>query len=191
MLEMMALAFITDSTRISTLILARDGDDRVFKWLGQTGGHHSTSHYKNNENRTGNTPEQNLQWMAEIEYWYMQRFARFLRRLEDAKDADGSSVLDNSIVMYGAGNADSHSHTHNNLPTLVVGGGGGTLNTGRYVNARPGRNPLLPPVNRGGNGTAPKEPGVPMCNFYLGLLEKLGVHDVESFGDSTGRFTDI
>lgn len=191
MLEMMALAFITDSTRISTLILARDGDDRVFDWLGQTGGHHSTSHYKNNENRTGNTPEQNLQWMADIEYWYMQRFAKFVRRLNDAKDADGTSVLDNSIIMYGAGNADSNSHTHNNLPTLVVGRGGGNLNAGRYVNAKPDRDPLLPPVNRGGNGTAPPVRGVPMCNFFLGLLEKLGIHDVEQFGDSTGKFTDI
>ncbi|MBC7819971.1 MAG: DUF1552 domain-containing protein [Planctomycetaceae bacterium] len=191
MLEMMALAFITDSTRISTLILARDGDNRVFDWLGQTGGHHSTSHYKNNENRAGNTPEQNLQWMAEIEYWYMQRFATFLHRLEEAKDADGSSVLDNSIIMYGAGNADSNSHTHNNLPTLIVGKGGGALNSGRYVNCKPGRDPLLPPANRGGDGAAPAVPGTPMCNFYLGLLEKLGISDVDQFGDSTGRFTNI
>jgi hypothetical protein len=191
MLEMMALAFITDSTRISTLILARDGDERVFEWLGQTGGHHATSHYKNNENRAGNTPEQNLQWMAEIEHWYMQRFAKFVQRLDEAKDPDGSSVLDNSIIMYGAGNADSNSHTHNNLPTLLVGRGGGALNTGRYVNAKPGRDPFTPPSNRGGNGTAPKQPGIPMCNFYLGLLDKLGIHDVDQFGDSTGRFTDI
>ena len=191
MLEMMALAFITDSTRISTLILARDGDDRVFDWLGQTGGHHSTSHYKNNENRTGNTPEQNLMWMAEIELWYMQRFAKFVRRLENAKDADGTSVLDNSIIMYGAGNADSNSHTHNNLPTMIVGGGGGSLSAGRYVNARPDRDPFQPPVNRSGNGTAPTVPGVPMCNFYLGLLEKLGIHDIDQFGDSTGKFLDI
>ena len=191
MLEMMALAFITDSTRISSLILARDGDDRVFSWLGQTGGHHSTSHYKNNENRAGNTPEQNLEWMAQIEHWYMQRFAKFVRRLDEAKDADGTSVLDNSILIYGAGNSDSNSHTHNNLPTLVVGRGGGSLRAGRYVNAQPGRQPLTPPMNTSGNGTAPKVPGVPMCNFFLGLLDKLGIDDVNNFGDSNGKFTDI
>ena len=191
MLEMMALAFITDSTRISTLILARDGDERVFRWLGQTGGHHMTSHYKSNGNRAGNTAEQNLVWLGEIEYWYMERFAKFIRRLEEAKDADGTSVLDNSMIMYGGGNADANSHSHNNLPTLLVGGGGGTLNAGRYVNAKPGRDPLTPPVNHSGDGTAPLEPGLPMCNFFLGMLDRLGVQGIEQFGDSTGRFSDI
>ena len=191
MLEMAYLAFVTDSTRVASVILARDGDERTFTWLGHRGGHHSTSHYKNNENRSGNTPEQNLAWLGEIEYWYMQRFAKFVKKLDEAKDADGSSVLDNSILMYGAGNSDSNSHTHYNLPTLVVGGGGGALTPGRYVNAQPLRDPLLPPTNRGGNGSLPSQKGVPMSNFYVGLLEKLGVEGVERFGDSTGRFTDI
>ena len=148
-------------------------------------------HYKNNENKTDNTPEQNLEWMAQIEYWYMERFAKFVRRLDEAKDADGSSVLDNSIIMYGAGNRDSNSHTHNNLPTLVVGRGGGALNARRYVNAQPTRDPLTPPMNSGGNGTAPKVRGAPMCNFFLGMLEKVGIHGVDQFGDSTGKFTDL
>ena len=113
------------------------------------------------------------------------------KKLDEAKDADGSSVLDNSILMYGAGNSDSNSHTHYNLPTLVVGGGGGALNPGRYVNAQPLRDPLLAPTNRGGNGSLPSQKGVPMANFYVGLLEKLGVEGVDRFGDSTGRFTDI
>jgi len=50
---------------------------------------------------------------------------------------------------------------------------------------------LLPPTNRGGNGSLPSQKGVPMSNFYVGLLDKLGVEGVERFGDSTGRFTDI
>jgi hypothetical protein len=191
MLEMMYLAFVTDSTRIASVILARDGDDRTFTWLGHRGGHHSTSHYKNNENRSGNTPEQNLEWMGQIEYWYMQRFAKFIKKLGEAKDADGTSVLDNSILIYGAGNSDSNSHTHYNLPTLVVGGGGGALTPGRYVNAQPLRDPMLPPTNRGGNGSLPTQKGVPMSNFFLGLLDKLGVDGVDQFGDSTGRFTNI
>lgn len=191
MLDMMYLAFVTDSTRTSSLILARDGDNRTFTWLGQTGGHHSTSHYRNNENRAGNTPEKNLEWMAQIEYWYMQRFARFIQKLNDTKDADGTSVLDNSILMYGAGNSDSNSHTHYNLPTVLVGGGGGALNPGRYVNAQPIRDPFLAPSNRGGNGSLPSIKGVPMSNFYLGLLEKLGIEGETTFGDSTGIFANI
>ena len=132
MLEMMRLAFMTDSTRVSTMIMARDGDDRVFTWLGHTGGHHPMSHYMNNESKTGNTPEQNLECLHQIEHWYMQHFAKFIQKMDETKDADGSSLLDNSMIMYGAGNADSNRHSHNNLPTILVGGGGGALNTGRF-----------------------------------------------------------
>ena len=46
-------------------------------------------------------------------------------------------------------------------------------------------------MNSGGNGTAPKVRGVPMCNFFLGMLEKVGIHGVDQFGDSTGKFTDL
>lgn len=100
-------------------------------------------------------------------------------------------MLDNSILMYGAGNSDSNSHTHYNLPTLLVGGGGGSLTPGRYVNAQPLRDPFLKPTNRGGNGSLPTQAGVPMSNFYLGLLEKLGVEGIEQFGDSTGIYRNI
>ena len=191
MLEMMALAFITDATRVSTLILARDLDDRVFRWLGISGGHHTISHYKSGDKKAGVTAEKNLAWLGEIDYWYMKRFAKFVRRLEEAKDADGTSVLDNSIIMYSGGISDSNSHSHNNLPTLLLGNGGGRLNTGRYVNAKPGRDPLTPPVNHSGDGTMPLEPGIPMCNFFLGLLDRLGVEGIDRFGDSTGRFSDF
>jgi hypothetical protein len=191
MLGMMRLAFMTDSTRVSTMILARDGDDRVYRWLGHTGGHHPMSHYMNNESRTGNTPEQNLQCMYEIEHWYMQHFAKFIQKMDETKDADGSSLLDNSMIMYGAGNADSNRHSHNNLPTLLVGGGGGSLDTGRFVNASPNLDPRAKAPGRGGNGTAPRQRGIPMCNYFLGLLERLGIEGIEQFGDSTGVFRDV
>jgi hypothetical protein len=191
MLEMMRLAFMTDSTRISTMIMARDGDDRVYTWLGHTGGHHPMSHYMNNESKTGNTPEQNLECLHQIEHWYMQRLAKFIQKMEETKDADGSSLLDNSMIMYGAGNADSNRHSHNNLPTILIGRGGGTLNTGRFVNAAPGLDPRAAAPGRGGNGTVPRDKGVPMCNYFLGLLEKVGVEGIDQFGDSTGIYRDI
>jgi hypothetical protein len=193
MYEMTRLAFMTDSTRISTLLLARDNEERVYSWLGHTGGHHPMSHYMNNESRTGNTPEQNLECMHEIELWHMQRFAIFLKKMEATKDADGSSLLDNSMIVYGSGNSDSNRHAHNNLPTILVGSGGGSLNPGRYVNARPGLDPRLAaaPSGQGGNGRRPNSSGVPMSNFFLGMVEKLGIEGVGQFGDSDGVFRDI
>jgi len=145
----------------------------------------------NNESKTGNTPEQNLECLHQIEHWYMQRLAKFIQKMEETKDADGSSLLDNSMIMYGAGNADSNRHSHNNLPTILIGRGGGTLNTGRFVNAAPGLDPRAAAPGRGGNGTVPRDKGVPMCNYFLGLLEKVGVEGIDQFGDSTGIYRDI
>lgn len=193
MYEMMRLAFMTDSTRLSTVLLGRDNEDRVYSWLGHTGGHHPMSHYMNNESRTGNTPEQNLECLHEIDQWHMERFAKFLGNMEATKDADGSSLLDNSMIVYGAGNSDSNRHAHNNLPTILVGGGGGSLATGRYVNAKPGLDPRksAAPFGRGVNGRIPDAHGIPMSNMYLGMLEKLGIEGVDQFGDSTGIFRDV
>src|SRR5262245_11520040 len=113
----------------------------------------------------------------------MQHFAKFIKRMDETRDADGSSLLDNSMIMYGAGNADSNRHSHNNLPTILVGGGGGALSTGRFVNAAPTIDPRAIAPGRGGNGPAPRDKGVPMCNYFLGLLEKVGIEGIEQFGD--------
>jgi hypothetical protein len=103
--------------------------------------------------------------VAEIDLWYMKQFARFLEKLERTKDVDGQSLLHNSMIVYGSGNADGNRHTHVNLPVILAGGGGGTLTPGRFV----------------------KIGGVPMTNLYLSMVDRLGVKGVERHGDSTGR----
>ncbi len=75
------------------------------------------------------------------------------------------SLLHNSMIVYGSGNADANRHTHVNLPILLAGGGGGTLTPGRYV----------------------KVGGKPTTNLFLSMVDRFGIQGVERFGDSTGR----
>ena len=161
MFDMMALAFRTDSTRIATLILAHDGSNRAFPEIGIPEGHHSLSHHQGKADR--------LDKVAQIDLFYMEEYARFLLGLEQAKDADGSSVLDNSMIVYGCGNGDGNRHNHDNLPVILAGRGGGTLEAGRYVRGK----------------------GTPMSNLFLGMIDRLGIEGVDRFGDSTGRMDGI
>ena len=107
--------------------------------------------------------------MQTIDAFYIKQFARFLKKLEDTKDTDGNSVLHNSMIVYGGGNADGNRHTHTNLPLVLAGAGGGTLKTGRYV----------------------KQNSQPMTNLFLSMSDRLGLKGMERFGDSSGRLQDI
>jgi hypothetical protein len=73
------------------------------------------------------------------------------------------------MIVYGGGNADANRHTHDDLPVLLAGGGGGTLTPGRHA----------------------KQGGKPMCNLFLSMADRMGVKDVSAFGDSTGRLADV
>lgn len=159
MFDLLALAFETDSTRISTLLLAGDGNNRAYPQIGIPEGHHYCSHHKNNAEL--------MDKIAQIDAYYMERFARFLKRLDEKKDADGHSILHNSMIVYGCGNSDGNRHTHDNLPIILAGAAGGALNPGRY--SRLG--------------------GKPMSNLFLSMTDRMGVKGVERIGDSSGRVT--
>ena len=161
MYEMLLLAFQTDSTRVATLLLAHDGSNRSFAEIGISEGHHDLSHHMNKEEM--------VKKVAEIDLWYVRQFAKFLQRLEATKDVDGNSLLHNSMIVYGGGNADANRHTHTNLPIVLAGAGGGTLNPGRY--------------RRFGSK--------PATNLFLSMAERMGLSDLERFGDSTGRLEGI
>jgi hypothetical protein len=161
MFGMMLLAFQTDSTRIATFLLANEGSNRAFPEIGIPEGHHSLSHHRN--------VTDNIQKVAQIDLFYMQQFAGFLEKLKQTKDVDGNSMLHNSMIVYGSGNADGNRHTHVNLPILLAGGGGGTLTPGRYV----------------------KFSGKPMSNLFLSMADRMGVAGLQRFGDSTGRIEGI
>jgi hypothetical protein len=159
MYDLLALAFQTDSTRVATLLLAHDGSNRAFPQIGIAEGHHYLSHHRNNQDM--------MEKIGDIDLYYMQRFARFLKKLEETKDVDGRSLLHNSMIVYGCGNADGNRHTHHNLPVILAGSGGGTLQPGRHV----------------------RMSGKPMCNLFLSLCDRMGVPQLERFGDSDGRIT--
>ena len=161
MFDMLVLAFQTDSTRVATLLLAHDGSNRSFDQIGISEGHHDLSHHQNRSDW--------IEKVADIDLWYVRQFARFLEKLQGTKDTDGKSLLHNSMIVYGSGNADANRHTHNNLPVVLAGGGGGTLTPGRYI----------------------KHGSKPLTNLYLSMADRLGIRDVERFGDSAGRLGDV
>jgi hypothetical protein len=161
MFDMLILAFQTDSTRVATMMLAHDGSNRSFDHIGISEGHHDLSHHQNRPDW--------VEKVADIDLWYVRQFARFVENLEATKDADGKSLLHNSMIVYGSGNADGNRHTHNNLPVVLAGGGGGTLTPGRYV----------------------KHGSKPLTNLYLSMADRLGLGDLDRFGDSAGQLGDV
>src|SRR3954465_8299615 len=112
MFDMLLLAFQTDSTRVATLMLAHDGSNRSFAEIGGAEGHHDLSHHRN-------APDP-MKKVATIDKWYVGQFARFLKKLDETKDTDGKSLLYNSQIVYGSGNADGNRHTHSNLPIILA-----------------------------------------------------------------------
>jgi hypothetical protein len=158
MFDMLLLAFQTDSTRVATLLLAREGSNRSFNEIGIAEGHHNLTHHKND-------PEI-IAKVQQIDHWYMQRFAHFLEKMEATRDVDGQSLLAHSMILYGSGNADGNHHTHDNLPILLAGAGGGSMKTGRYVKAKE----------------------QPLANLFLSMSDAMGGPELASHGDSTGRF---
>lgn len=161
MLDMLLLAFQTDSTRVATFLLAHDGSNRSFKDVGVSDGHHYLSHHQNDQEK--------LEKIAKIDRFYIEQFAYFLQKLRAAKDVDGKSLLDSSAIVYCSGLSDANRHRHDDLPVIIAGRAGGALNPGRHVKV---------------------EESVPMTNFYVKLLNILGV-PAERFGDSTGVFENV
>ena len=161
MYDMIALAFQTDSTRVVTLMVAHDGNNRRYPEIGIDRGHHDISHHQNRA--------ENLDQIGQIDKFHMESFGGFLKKLAATKDADGTSVLHNSMIVYASGNADGNAHSHTNLPVVLAGGGGGKLNPGRFTTV----------------------PSMPMSNLYLQMLENVGVAAVDHFGDSNNHRLEI
>jgi hypothetical protein len=157
MYDMVALAFETDMTRIATLILAHDGSNRSFPAIDINRGHHDLSHHQGKQ--------ENLDQIAKIDRHYLSYFAKFLEKLAALKDADETSLLHNAMIVYACGNADGNAHSHDNLPVILAGAGGGALQTGRFHEVK----------------------SMPMSNMYVEMLEHMGVEGIKRFGDSDNR----
>ena len=161
MLDLMVMAFWTDSTRVSTFMFGNDVSGKNFSFIeGVKGGHHELSHHENNKEK--------LAQYALINRWHVQQFAYMLEKMKGIKEGD-KTLLDNSMLMFGSPIRDGNSHNPHNLPLVLAGQGGGTLKTGRH---------LMYPKN------------TPLCNLYKGMLNRMGT-PVETFGDSTAELAGI
>lgn len=157
MADLMVLAFQTDLTRVVTFPIANDGSNRSYPFIGVPEGHHDCSHH-------GRDPKK-LERIKKINTFHMEQLAYLIGRLKSVKEANGSTLLDNSMLVYGSGIGDGDRHNHDDLPILLAGNGGGTIESGRHIKYAP---------------------NTPLMNLYLSLFDRMGA-PTERFGDSTGR----
>jgi hypothetical protein len=156
MFDLQVLAFQTDMTRMITFMTAPEQSNRTYGQIGVPDVHHSVSHHRSDP--------ANLEKLAKIDRYHSQLFTYYLDKLRNTPDVDGS-LLDNMIIMYGAGMSDGNEHSLHNLPISLIGGGSGQLKGGRHIQYKM---------------------DTPMTNLYMAILDKLDIQ-VEKFGDSTGQ----
>lgn len=143
MMDMMALAFQADITRVCTFVLANEGSNRSYGEIGIPDGHHELSHHGGNHEKQAK--------IAKINKFHIGQLAYLLEKLSKVEEGDGS-VLDHSMVLYGGGIGDGNRHNHNNLPVLMAGHGCGTVKPGRHLEY-----PLNTPLN----------------NLFLSMLDRM------------------
>jgi len=158
--DLQLLAFQSDLTRVITFMYGREQTGRSYPQIGIPEPHHPLTHHQNNPVKMAKC--------ATIQRYHIGLFAGFLEKLRKTPDGDGS-LLDHLTLIYGAGISNSDRHTHGPLPTLLLGGGSGTLKGGRHI-------------------VYPEH--TPLTNLQLTLLDKLGVR-TEKLGDSTGEFKQL
>ncbi|MCM8532787.1 MAG: DUF1552 domain-containing protein [Lentisphaeraceae bacterium] len=159
LMDLMVLAWEVDATRICSMIIADEGSNMSFPELGVNSGHHSLSHHQNDPDK--------IKALEKIDNFYTTRFAYFLQKLSQKK-VNGSSLLDQSMVLYGSGISDGNKHRHNNLPIVLAGHANGKLQPGQHRVYK----------------------DAPMSNLFVNMLDTFGT-PVKSFSDSNGRLAKI
>jgi hypothetical protein len=153
--DLLVLAFQTDVTRIVTFMFGREGSEQKYTMVGVNEGHHSITHHQNK-------PELQAKIRA-INTFHIEQFAYLLSRLKEIPEGHGT-LLDQCMIAYGSAIADGNRHDHGDLPILLAGRGGGTIQPGRHI-----RYPRETPLN----------------NLWLAMLERFGA-PAKQLGDSTG-----
>jgi hypothetical protein len=145
-MDLLALAYQTDLTRVSTFMLAKEVSGRAYPEIGVSDSHHPLSHHQDEQAK--------LERLHKINEYHFQQFAYLVAKMEATPEGDGT-MLDHTLFLYGTGISDSNTHFHDDLPIAVVGGQRVGIRGGRYV-----RHPR----------------GTPIANLYLSILDKLGIH---------------
>jgi hypothetical protein len=145
LMDLLALAYQTDMTRISTFMLAREVSGRAYPEIGVSDSHHPLSHHQDQP--------ANLERLHKVNEYHVQQFAHLVEKLSSIRDGDGT-LLDSTVLLYGTGISDSNTHFHDDLPIALVAGKGTGITGNRYVRY-------------------PK--GTPLANMHVTLLAKMGV----------------
>ncbi|HEU4692779.1 MAG TPA: DUF1552 domain-containing protein, partial [Vicinamibacterales bacterium] len=145
MMDMLALSYQTDLTRVSTFMLAKEVSGRSYPEIGVADSHHPVSHHQDEPAK--------LERLHKINEYHFQQFAYLVDKLSKLKEGDGT-MLDSSLCLYGTGISDSNTHFHDDLPIALIGGQAAGLKGGRYI--------------RYAKGT-------PLTNLFVSMLEFMGV----------------
>ena len=156
MFDLMHLAFQGNMTRVVSFMMARELSTLSYPQIGVADGHHPVSH-------NNNIPEQ-VAKKIKVDIYHLDLFAQFLDKLKATPDGDGN-LLDHSLFLYGSGMTNGNAHDHENLPTLLVGGGAGTHKGNRHIKMAK---------------------STPLSNLMVSLMDKAG-YNTDKFGQSSGR----
>jgi Protein of unknown function (DUF1552) len=155
MFDMQTLAFQTDLTRVITMMVAREQSALAYPEIGVGDPHHPLTHHNGDPDKIAK--------VILINKFHIRLFAYYLEKLRSTPDGDGS-LLDHTMVVLGSAISDGNLHLHDNLPVVVLDGGG-QMKGGRHIRYAP---------------------GTPLANLYLNVLDRLHL-PIEKLGDSTGR----
>src|SRR5438874_11469376 len=157
MADLMVLAWQTDMTRVITFMMGHEMSGRAYPEVGFGDAHHPNTHHQGDPEKIEKT--------IKINTFHIKMLSYYLDKLRSTPDGDGS-LLDHSMILYGAALSDANLHLYTDLPLLLAGGGGGSIKGGVHVRY-PNRTPL--------------------SNLLLTMLDKAGIPRVEKLGDSKGR----
>jgi hypothetical protein len=143
--DLQALAFQTDMTRVISLMMAREGSNRPYRTIGISDGHHNLTHHQNEEDKIAR--------VTKINELHVKMFGYMLERLKATPDGEGN-LLDHSMILFGSSISDGNLHTHHDLPIVMAGGGAGQVKGNRHL-------------------TFPKD--TPLNNLLLTMLDNAGV----------------
>ncbi len=172
MFDIVTLAYWSDATRVCSFMLDHGQSNRYFNFIdGVQGTWHALSHWKDASGKTEDddgvtswdSVKEKRDMYNAVTKWHHEQVAYFLDRLQQIKEPNGGSLLDNSMILYGSSLADGHAHSERNLPLLLAGGGGGTIQTGRMIKFR--------------RATS-------LSGLHLAMLQRMGV-PIERFGEAT------
>ena len=155
MFDMQVLAYQTDLTRVITFMMGRELSGRTYAEIGVPDSHHPTSHHRDDPTL--------YEKVTKINEFHTSLFAYYLDKLDSTPDGNGS-LLDNLLMLYGAGMSDSNRHDNTGLPLVLLGGGSGSVKGGRHLRYRE---------------------GTPISNLHLTMLDKMGL-PLENLVNSTG-----